>query len=216
MLRQFTQFDVGGNGVALLLAELDRRIRNSLMTIDAAVKQTHSTSAEDYRTELIARITGLRSFCEVTRHHRRKLGLVQRLEQRTRARSANGAQVVAAGPDVELEPSLALALDLVFHELTANASKFCALSVPLRFVKVEWSVSGIPRRVAIVWVEHREVSDPRQVAFASWLIKTVRHRCGGVRLDHDSAGFACCMLIDLDRADARLKAPRAAPDMAAN
>jgi len=62
MRRKSAQFDLDGNGLALLLAELDHRIRNLLMRIEAAVKQTHSTSVEDYRAKLIARITGLYSF----------------------------------------------------------------------------------------------------------------------------------------------------------
>jgi two-component sensor histidine kinase len=66
MRGQSAQFNLDGNGVALLLAELDHRIRNLLTTIEAAVKQTHSTTVEDYRAKLIARITGLYSFCEFT------------------------------------------------------------------------------------------------------------------------------------------------------
>src|SRR5258705_6137469 len=110
MRRQSAQFDLHENGLALLLGELDHRIRNLLTMIEAAVKQTHSTSVEDYRAKLIARITGLYSFCEFTSHYSRRLGLAQLLEQSMRPYSANGAQVLAAGPDVELEPLLALAL----------------------------------------------------------------------------------------------------------
>jgi len=127
MRKQSAQFDLYGNGVALLLAALDHRIRNLLTTIEAAVKQTHSTTVEDYRAKLIARITGLYSFCEFTSHCSRRLGLAQLLERSMHPYSANGAQVLAAGPDVELEPRLALALHLVFHELAANAHKYrCA------------------------------------------------------------------------------------------
>src|SRR5258708_287014 len=134
MRGQSAQFDLGGSGVALLLAELDHRIRNLLTTIEAAVKQTHSTTVEDYRAKLIARITGLYSFYEFPRHYGRGLGLAQLLEQSMRPHSANGAQVLAAGPDVELEPHLALAL-----HLAANASKFGALSSRLGSVDIEWT-----------------------------------------------------------------------------
>jgi two-component sensor histidine kinase len=212
MRKQSAQFDLGGNGLALLLAELDHRIRNLLMTIEAAVKQTHSTSVEDYRAKLIARITGLYSFCEFTRHYGRRLGLAQLLEQSMRPYCANGAQVLAAGPDVELEPPLALALHLVFHELAANASKFGALSSRLGSVKIEWTVRhapGVPRKLAIVWVEHGgpEVKHPRHSGFGSRLIKTVLDGYGGVRVDLNSTGLSCFMLVDLDRPDARIEEP---------
>ena len=62
MQRQSAEFGLDENGLALLLGELDHRIRNLLTMIEAAVKQTHSTSVEDYRAKLIARITGLYSF----------------------------------------------------------------------------------------------------------------------------------------------------------
>ena len=208
MRRQSAQFGLDENGLALLLGELDHRIRNLLRMIEAAVKQTHSTSVEDYRAKLIARITGLYSFGEFTRHYGRRPGLAQLLEQSMRPYSANGAQVLAAGPDVELEPPLALALHLVFHELAANASKFGALSSRLGSVKIEWTVRhvpGAPRKLAIVWVEHGgpEVKHPPHCGFGSRLIKTVLDGYGGVRLDLNSTGLACFILVDLDRPDAR-------------
>jgi two-component sensor histidine kinase len=216
MRGQSAQFDLGGNGVALLLAELDHRIRNLLTMIEAMVKQTHSTSVEDYRAKLIARIAGLYSFCEFTSRCSRRLGLAQLLEQSTRPYSTNGAQVLAAGPDVELEPPLALALHLVFHELAANASKFGALSLPLGLVKIEWKVRHVPgaaRKLAIVWVEHGgpQVKHPPHAGFGSRLIKTVLEGYGGLRLDHNSAGLACFMLVDLDRPDARIEERDATP-----
>ncbi len=125
---------------------------------------------------------------------------------------ANSAQVMAVGPDVELEPHLAFALHLVFHELAANASKYGALSSPLGCVKIDWNirhVPGAPRKLGIVWIEHRgpEVRHPRHCGFGSRLIKTVLDGYGRVRLDLNSTGLACFMLVDLDRPDARLAEP---------
>jgi two-component sensor histidine kinase len=210
MRRQAGEFDLDENGMALLLGELDHRIRNLLMMIEAAVKQTHSTSVEDYRTKLIARITGLYGFCVFTSHYGSMLGLAQLLEQTVRPYSANGAQILAAGPEVELEPSLARALHLVFHELATNTNKYGALSSPLGYVKIEWKirhVPGDPRKLAIVWTEHGgpEVKHPRHSGFGSRLIKTVLGGRGGVRLDFNRTGLACFMLVDLDRLDAPIE-----------
>ena len=202
MRGQSAQFELDGNGGALLLAELGHRIRNLLTTIEAAVKQTHSTTVEDYRAKLIARITGLYSFCEFTSRYSHRLGLAQLLEQSMRPYSANGAQVLAAGPDVELEPHLALALQLVFHELAANASKFGALGSRLGSVDIEWAVRhvpGAPPKLAIVWVEHGrpEVRHRQHAGFGSRLVKTVLDRYGGVWLDLNDTGLACFMVVDL-------------------
>jgi two-component sensor histidine kinase len=126
--------------------------------------------------------------------------------------SANGAQVLAAGPDVELEPSLALALHLVLHELAANAKKYGALSSPLGHVKIGWTIRhlpGAPRKLAIAWSEHGEpeVQRPQHHGFGSRLIKRALDGYGGVRLDFNRTGLACFMLIDLDRPDARIQEP---------
>jgi two-component sensor histidine kinase len=193
MRRQAAEFDPDENDMDGLLGELDQRIRNLLMMIETAVKQTHSTSVEDYRAKLIARVTGLYSFSVFTSHYGRMLGLAQLLEQTVRPNSANGAQVLAAGPEVELEPSLARALHLVFHELATNANKYGALSSPLGYVKIEWKirqVPGDPRKLAIVWTEQGgpEVKHPGHLGFGSQLIRTVLGGHGGVRLDFNSTG----------------------------
>jgi two-component sensor histidine kinase len=140
------------------------------------------------------------------------LGLAELLEQTTRPYSANGAQVLAAGPDLELQPSLALALHLVFHELAANANKYGALSSPLGRVKIDWKirhVPGAPRKLAIVWTEHGgpEVQRPQHRRFGSRLIKRALDGYGGVRLDFNHTGLACFMVIDLDRPDAQIPEP---------
>jgi two-component sensor histidine kinase len=75
--RQSAVSDLDEKGLALLLGELDHRIRNLLMMIEAAVRQTHSTSVDDYRAKLIARITGLHAFYKFTRPYGRMRGLAE-------------------------------------------------------------------------------------------------------------------------------------------
>lgn len=212
MRRKSTEFGLNENGVALLLGELDHRIRDLFTMIEATIKQTHSTSVEDYRAKLMARITGLYSFCQFAGHYSRRLGLAQLLEQTMRPYCANSAQVLAVGPDVELKPFLALALHLVFHELAANANKYGALSSPVGCVKIDWNIRHVPgatRKLGIVWIEHGgpEVKHPRRRGFGSRLIKTVLDGYGRVRLDLNGTGLACFMSVDLDRPDARIAEP---------
>jgi two-component sensor histidine kinase len=114
MRSQSGDFGLDESGLTLLLSEIDHRIRNLLTMIEAAVKQTHSTSVGDYRAKLMARISSLYSFCEFTSRYSRRLGLAQLREQTMRpycANSAqaycrNSAQVLAVGPGVELETAL--------------------------------------------------------------------------------------------------------------
>ena len=47
------------HGLALFIDELNHRIRNILTMVQAIVNQTQSTTVEDYRAKLTARISGL-------------------------------------------------------------------------------------------------------------------------------------------------------------
>src|SRR5260221_14059824 len=103
MRRQCAEFGLNENGVALLLGELDHRIPDLFTMIEAAVKQTHSTSIEDYRAKLMTRISGLYSFCEFASHYSRRLGQAQLLEQTTRPYCPHRPQVGVDRPDVHLK-----------------------------------------------------------------------------------------------------------------
>jgi len=206
---QAVKFDVNEEGIALFLGELDHRIRNVLTMIEAMVMKTQSTDVEDYRSKLLHRIRGLHGFYQLTGRHNRVLGLAELLAHTMCPYSANGvAQVLAAGPDVELRPSLALALHLAFHELAANAKKYGAFSSPDGRVKIRWEIGHIldaPRKLAIVWTEEGgpEVKGPQRRGFGSRLIENVLAEYGAVRLHFGSTGVSCFMLIDMNSPGAR-------------
>ena len=69
---------------------------------------------------------------------------------------------------------------------------------------------------AIVWVEHGgpEVKHRRHAGFGSRLVKTVLDGYGGVRVDLNSTGLSCFMLVDLDRPafDETLNVATSTPD----
>jgi len=60
------------------------------MMIEAMVRQTDSTSVEDYRTTLMHRIRGLSGFYQITNRYSRLLGLPRLIEHTMRPLSANG------------------------------------------------------------------------------------------------------------------------------
>ncbi|MET0537958.1 MAG: sensor histidine kinase [Xanthobacteraceae bacterium] len=130
----------GGEDVDLLLGELNHRIRNLLTMVEAVVRQTQSTDVEEYRTKLMARISGLRGLFEVIgRAQADSVGLADLIEASVRPFCANRRDMTAVGPDIELEPRLALALHLVFHELATNAHKYGALCAGGE-VSISWVV----------------------------------------------------------------------------
>ena len=191
--------------LALVLDEANHRIRNSLSMIEALVRQTRSTTVEEYRAALMARICGLKGLYEVIgRSQASRVDLPELLEQTMRPYCARGGRVLAAGPDVRVEPRLALALHLVVHELAANANKYGALSSPSGCIKIQWEVRQVApgvRKLAVVWTEHGgpEVKVPCRQGFGTQLIKRALDGYGDARLEFRSDGLVCLVLIDLDR-----------------
>jgi two-component sensor histidine kinase len=205
-----SKFDVNENGLALLLGELDHRVRNFLSMVESVIRQTESTSVGDYRSKLLGRLTALYSHSQLTSSYRHAPKLAELLERALHPHVGNADQVVGMGPDVDLEPSLALALHLVFHELATNAKKYGALSSPLGRVRIVWKLRDLPdapRKLAILWTEQGgpKVKRPRHRGFGSRLIRTALDGYGVARLDFHSSGLACFMSIDPDHGDARLR-----------
>jgi two-component sensor histidine kinase len=209
--------DENDNDLALLLAEINHRIRNLLMMIEAAVRQTQSTSVEDYRAKLILRLSALGGFYRLNDQYGRAVALERLLDETMRPYATAGGRVVATGPDIELEPRLALALHLVIHELAANAHKYGALSSAAGHVNIEWAirhVSDADRKLTIAWSEHGgpEVKPPGHRGFGSRLVRRALEGYGAVRLDFNRSGVACFILINLDRSATQTAMHSKGPD----
>jgi two-component sensor histidine kinase len=187
----------------LLVGELQHRIRNLLTVVQCLVSQTVSLSAEEYRAALSVRIASLSdAYNLIDRTYAHKISLVELLEQTLKPYAAvRKDRIRAAGPDVELEPRLALSLHLVLHELVTNASKYGALTSTSGKVEVLWELlsddSG--RRLALQWRERGgpEVREPDQMGFGLRLVKKVLKNAQ-VGLSFDRAGFVCQMLMEID------------------
>ena len=194
-----------GEDLPLVLQEVNHRIRNLLPMIEMVLGQTQSTTIEEYRAKVTAQISGLSDFYKVTcRLDAGKIGIAELLEQTMRPYCAAGGRIIACGPDIDLDPRLALSLHLVIHELATNAKKYGALSSARGAVKVDWEIwqaGGPARKLAIVWSENGgpEVKHPQCRGFGSRLITRALSRYGDVRLDFRPMGVACYMLIDPDR-----------------
>ncbi|MGY0569847.1 sensor histidine kinase [Bradyrhizobium sp. RDM12] len=196
---------MNGEGLPLLLQEVNHRIRNLLAMIEAVLGQTESRIVHDYRQKVIARISGLSDFYEVMyRSDTGRIRLAELLEQTMRSCCARSGQVVLGGPDVELGSQLALWLHLVVHELATNARKYGALSSTGGTVNLTWEVQqtlGAAGKLALVWYEAGgpEVKQPKRRGFGSRLITKALDQYGDVQLHFGPAGVACSMLINLDR-----------------
>jgi two-component sensor histidine kinase len=101
-------------------------------------------------------------------------------------------------------PRVALTLALGLHELTTNASKYGALSVPAGRIEVRWQVERPAGEAAMLWIEWRErggppVTVPKRQGFGTRFIEgsVASELQGKAKLDYDPAGLICTMQIPL-------------------
>ena len=127
---------------ATLLAELQHRVRNVLALVTSIAGRTaaSSDSLEEYRDNLMGRLASLaRTQALLTRAADASVDLEDLIRDELMAQAADGGQFSLAGPKVALGPKAGEVLTLAVHELTTNAVKHGALSVPTGRIVVKWS-----------------------------------------------------------------------------
>jgi two-component system CheB/CheR fusion protein len=193
----------------LLLAELNHRVKNMLATVLSIANQTidDAESLTLFRRSFTGRIRALSETQNLlTRTNWAGVTMRDVLQVEAAPHVKPGSEnFVLDGPELLLTPRAALTLALITHELTTNALKYGALSVPAGRVHVRWSVTG-PRERRCVVVEWKEsggpkVKAPKRRGFGRKLIEEgLSYELGGkAELSFDSNGFNC--RIELPAAD---------------
>jgi two-component sensor histidine kinase len=194
-----------GASLDLLIGELQHRIRNLLSVVQCLVNQTEAATADGYRAALNERIATLSdAYNLIERAGEGHIHLTELLARTLKPyAAARKDRIYVAGPDVELEPRLALSLHMIFHELATNASKHGALSSASGRVEVLWDfLSGGPdRRLALQWSERGgpEARFPKHRGFGLRFIKRALTDAQ-VEMDFDPAGFVCRILVGAGQA----------------
>jgi two-component sensor histidine kinase len=192
----------------LLVGELQHRIRNLLTVVQCFISQTEAATADDFRAALIERLVALsdahNQIDQARNHH---ISFTELLERTLKPyASARNDQIYAAGPDVEIDSRLALALHMIFHELATNASKHGALASAAGRVEVLWDFrpEGTEWTFAIQWSEcgGPSVDKPTRLGFGLRLISKVLPGAQ-VTIDFDRSGVICRMLIKAAQSEIR-------------
>jgi PAS domain S-box-containing protein len=187
---------------ALLLAELNHRVKNNLAAVQAIAGHTLRSSGEDpqaFRKAFEARLQSMaRGHDLLTRNAWERAELNEVLEVAL-APFANAAiRVVGGDRRVAVKPDLAVNLVLVLNELATNAAKYGALSVAGGEVALDWSVDA--SGVSLSWRERGgpQVEAPRQPGFGSRLTGSALKTFGGwSRLEFPPEGVTCAMWAPL-------------------
>ncbi|MBL8362505.1 MAG: GAF domain-containing protein [Rubrivivax sp.] len=202
---------------ALLVRELNHRVRNMLGLIKGLVQQTArgAASVDDLAQRLHDRVHALsRAYTRIERAHWRPTALHALLAEEAGAFAETG-QVQLSGDAVSLEPNAYLSFALVIHEMATNARKYGALSLPRGHLAVTWAVDGAGA-LAIEWAESGVpgVRKPSHRGFGTRVIaQALQHALGGnARLEYGPDGLRARLLV---RRGFVLGAPASPPETAA-
>lgn len=201
---------------SLLIRELHHRVKNTLATVQALLGASarSATSIEGFYGAFSARIGALaRTHDLLTEDYWQTASLKEMFCNELSPYDSEGSRIALSGPAVELNADLAVPTGMAIHELTTNAARHGALSVPRGRIDVTWSVAesgerdgAVTRRLCIEWIERDgpPAAEPVHRGFGSTLLQRVLTiQCGAdIRFDFQPAGLRFHMEAPL--ADRRL------------
>ncbi|MCR5875057.1 PAS domain-containing protein [Phenylobacterium sp. J426] len=137
---------------ALLINELNHRVKNTLATVQSLARQTlrDGLVTREARERFTERLLALSTAHNVlTRRNWESAELAEIAEEAVRPWTP---RIALAGPAVQVAPNVALAVSMALHELATNAVKYGALSAPAGRVDVGWRL-GDEAGIALTWTE---------------------------------------------------------------
>ena len=146
----------GDERAALLLGELDHRVKNILAIVSSIVSQTlKSGLSPDAFTEAIkGRIEAItRAHNLLTNRGPSSVGTLHNLID-TELQPYRGRELFIDGPDIVLTPKAGLSMAMAIHELASNAAKYGSLSIPDGKLAVVWTTTTGPEpEFHLSWTE---------------------------------------------------------------
>ena len=183
----------------MLAGELDHRAKNLLALVQAAVQLTHADTVKDFKAAIEGRIQALSNAHSLLAQSRWAGVDLHSLimEELAPYRVAETSRADISGPTLVLEPKSAQSMAMVLHELTTNAVKYGALSVPSGRIRVEWSRGEA--QIVIRWSEADgpPVKPPSHQGFGTRLVGPLiqNELEGKLRYDWNPDGFGCEMVV---------------------
>jgi PAS domain S-box-containing protein len=176
----------------LLIAELNHRVKNNLATVQSIAVQTarSAPSLRGFLDTFEGRIVALaRTHDVLTARAWCDADLAEVIARET---VAYGDRVRLQGPPVPLSSHQALALGLIVHELSTNAAKYGALSVPAGSIDIRWTADDAGAEVAWDEAGGPPCAAPQTLGFGTRLMtKLARGDLGGdIAFDYPSRGLA--------------------------
>jgi len=163
----------------LVNRELHHRVKNTLATVQAVISSTarRAQSIAEFQQAVTERITSLaRTHTLLIEKDRRGASLQDILHSELAPYDdGSGHRVRLRGPEVRLPSEIAVAFGMGIHELTTNAAKYGAFSLPTGCLGVTWSLEEQAGgcRLTLEWQEQGgpPVKQPERQGFGSVLLQ---------------------------------------------
>jgi PAS domain S-box-containing protein len=200
--RDISERKRGQTHMTMLAREAEHRAKNMLATVEAVVHLTKASTVEGFKEAVSGRIRALANVHRLFVETRWQGADVRSIatEELSAYTQGNDARIQISGPKILLEPSAAQAMAVVLHELTTNAAKYGALSMPDGRIHIEWSSDSVGS-IVLHWAEtggpHVEL--PKSRGFGSKVMETmIRNQLkGGLRFDWHPQGLVCEITLPL-------------------
>jgi light-regulated signal transduction histidine kinase (bacteriophytochrome) len=186
---------------AMLMAELDHRVKNILANTQALVQQSKGSAEtiEGFALSLERRIRAMAQAHELTGTFGQGADLRSLIDAEIAPFRSEG-NVSLSGEARALNASAALPVALVIHELTTNAAKYGALSTPEGKLAIDWRHED--DKLVVTWIERDgpKVVPPTRRGFGSVMItRGLVHDLGGsASLGFEPQGVSCILTLPVE------------------
>lgn len=200
VVRDITQEKHWARQQALLINELNHRVKNTLTSVQSITYQTLRNGGADpgLQAAVEGRLIALsRAHDVLTRRNWEGADLGEIIAVAASPYVVGqGARLSTSGPDVRLTPQVALGLAMALQELATNALKYGAWSNAEGVVEIAWTLStATPPRLDLTWRERGgpPVIAPTRKGFGARLLdRGVGAEIGGnCTLDFEPSGLVC-------------------------
>ncbi|MFA5950956.1 MAG: CheR family methyltransferase [Hyphomicrobium sp.] len=194
-----------------LTAELDHRVKNVLARVSVVIEKSRqgASSVDDLATSLKQRVRSMadtHALLSATQWSGARLQQIFTTELKPYALNDT---FTYTGPDLNLRPDAAQAVALVIHELTTNAAKHGALSLPDGKVSFDVEILSQPtgpKLLRLVWKESggRVVRPPARRSYGMHVIENLLayEASAQTKLHFPREGVVCEIVMRLDVVEA--------------
>lgn len=189
---------------ALLIGELNHRVKNALATVQSVVSLTLRETGVpgEVKSLVLGRLMALSAAHNVLNRELWNGAQLVDIVAAVAIPYADAQRIEIGGPRAWLGPNGVVSLAMALHELAVNAVKYGALSTPTGQVRLTWR--EIDGAVVLDWRERGgpAVTPPQRTGYGSRLLRQLR-----AELDFAPEGLACRIRLPTQGGGAQLASP---------